>query len=78
VPALAVQLEAVDLTPREREIAALAARGESNPQIAVALTLSVRTVETYVLRVYRKLGVNNRKDLARALGVTSSSSTGGT
>jgi DNA-binding CsgD family transcriptional regulator len=69
VPALAVRLDAVDLTPREREIAALAARGQSNPAIAAALTLSVRTVETYVLRVYRKLGVNNRKDLAKALGV---------
>ena len=68
VPALAVRLDAVDLTPREREIAVLAARGASNPEIATALTLSVRTVETYVLRVYRKVGVNNRRDLARALG----------
>lgn len=70
VPALAVPLDAVDLTPREREIAHLAARGESNPEIAAALTLSVRTVETYVLRVYRKIGVNNRRDLAAALGIS--------
>ena len=68
VPALAVRLDAPELTPREREIAVLAARGESNPAIAEALTLSVRTVETYVLRVYRKLGVNNRTGLARVLG----------
>jgi DNA-binding NarL/FixJ family response regulator len=68
VPALAARLEAPELTPREREIAVLAARGESNPAIAKALTLSVRTVETYVLRVYRKLGVNNRSGLARVLG----------
>jgi DNA-binding CsgD family transcriptional regulator len=68
VPALAVRLDAPELTPREREIAVLAARGDSNPAIAEALTLSVRTVETYVLRVYRKLGVNNRSGLARVLG----------
>lgn len=68
VPALAVRLDVPELTPREREIAALAARGLSNPAIADALTLSVRTVETYVLRVYRKLGVNNRTGLARVLG----------
>ncbi len=68
VPALAVRLDAPKLTPREREIAVLAARGESNPAIAHALTLSVRTVETYVLRAYRKLGVNNRSGLARVLG----------
>ena len=46
----------------------LAARGESNPAIAEALTLSVRTVETYVLRVYRKVGVRNRTGLAKVLG----------
>ena len=68
VPALAMRVDAPELTPREREIAVLAARGESNPAIAAALTLSVRTVETYVLRVYRKLGVNNRTGLARVLG----------
>jgi DNA-binding NarL/FixJ family response regulator len=68
VPALNLRVDAPELTPREREIAILAARGESNPAIAKALTLSVRTVETYVLRVYRKLGVNNRTGLARVLG----------
>jgi DNA-binding NarL/FixJ family response regulator len=68
VPALAASLDAPELTPREREIAVLAARGLSNPAIAETLTLSVRTVETYVLRVYRKLGVNNRTGLAKVLG----------
>jgi DNA-binding NarL/FixJ family response regulator len=68
VPALTVRLDAPELTPREREIAVLAARGESNPAIAEALTLSVRTVETYVLRVYRKVGVRNRTGLAKVLG----------
>jgi DNA-binding NarL/FixJ family response regulator len=68
VPALAVRPDAPALTAREREIARLAARGLSNSEIAVALVLSVRTVETYVLRVYRKLGVHNRTGLAKALG----------
>jgi DNA-binding NarL/FixJ family response regulator len=54
---------------REREIAGPAARGLSNPDIADALALSVRSVETYVLRVYRKLGVRKRSDLSKALGV---------
>ena len=72
VPALALRPDAPELTPREREIAVLAARGESNPEIAKALTLSVRTVETYVLRVYRKLGVRNRTGLAKVLGVRAS------
>jgi DNA-binding CsgD family transcriptional regulator len=71
VPALAARLDAPDLTAREREIAGLAARGLSNPDIAEALVLSVRSVETYVLRAYRKLGVRNRSDLSKALGVRS-------
>ncbi len=69
VPALATRPEGPKLTAREREIAGLAARGLSNPDIADALFLSVRSVETYVLRVYRKLGAHNRTELARALGV---------
>jgi DNA-binding NarL/FixJ family response regulator len=73
VPALAVRVEAEPLTPREREIAILAARGQSNPEIAEVLTLSQRTVETYVLRVYRKLGVNNRRALTKALDAGSNS-----
>lgn len=73
VPALAGGDEAQPLTPREREIAALAARGRSNPEIAETLTLSQRTVETYVLRVYRKIGVNNRRALAKALDAGSTS-----
>jgi DNA-binding NarL/FixJ family response regulator len=39
----------------------------SNPEIAEALILSVRSVETFVLRVYRKLGVHSRTALAKAL-----------
>lgn len=51
------------LTPRETQIAALAARGLSNQQIADEMVLSVRTVETYVYRAMQKRNVDNRRDL---------------
>jgi DNA-binding NarL/FixJ family response regulator len=54
---------AVELTRREAQIAALAARGRSNQEIADQLVLSVRTVETYVYRAMQKRGVDNRHDL---------------
>lgn len=54
---------AVELTVREAQIAALAARGLSNQQIADQLVLSVRTVETYVYRAMQKKGVDNRHEL---------------
>ncbi|WP_368499686.1 LuxR C-terminal-related transcriptional regulator [Herbiconiux sp. A18JL235] len=52
------------LSARELEIARLAAGGRSNREIAEALVLSVRTVETHLQRVYRKLGVRTRGQLA--------------
>ena len=55
------------LTPREGEIAAYAAAGLSNRAIAERMTLSVRTVENQLMRVYTKLGVNGRGDLAERL-----------
>ena len=55
------------LTPRELEIANLAVRGMTNRAIADALTISVRTVESCVLRACRKLGVDNRRALAQIL-----------
>jgi DNA-binding CsgD family transcriptional regulator len=54
---------AADLSPREGQIAALAARGLSNQEIADQLVLSVRTVETYVYRAMQKRGVSNRTQL---------------
>jgi predicted ATPase/DNA-binding CsgD family transcriptional regulator len=53
-----------DLTPREQEVAALAARGLSNREIATRLTLSVRTAETHVDHVLTKLGFRSRAQLA--------------
>ncbi|MFK4729540.1 AAA family ATPase [Agromyces mediolanus] len=55
------------LTPRERTIAELVAEGHSNRDIAAALHLSPRTVETHVSRILRKTGVRSRAGLARRL-----------
>jgi DNA-binding CsgD family transcriptional regulator len=54
---------AIELTRREAQIAALAARGSTNQEIADQLVLSVRTVETYVYRAMNKRGVANRHEL---------------
>ena len=54
---------AVELTRREAQIAALAARGLTSQEIADQLVLSVRTVETYVYRAMQKRGVDNRHHL---------------
>jgi DNA-binding CsgD family transcriptional regulator len=55
------------LTPREREVAMLAARGLSSHQIASQLVLSVRTVEHHLQHAYEKLGITRRQQLADAL-----------
>ncbi len=57
----------VPLTRREREIAALVAGGRTSREVAEACFLSVRTVETHLARVYEKLGVRTRNELAEAL-----------
>ncbi|TNC44659.1 helix-turn-helix transcriptional regulator [Mumia zhuanghuii] len=68
-PALAIAGRPLPLTAREREIAALAARGLSNKEIAERLTLSVRTVEGHLYRAGQKLGVSDRAAMADILGV---------
>ena len=52
------------LTPTEQRIAALVARGRSNPDIATELYLSRRTVQTHVSNILRKLGVPSRFGIA--------------
>lgn len=52
------------LTPREREVALLAARGMTNRQIAAELHLSVNTVSNHLKRVYAKLEVGSRAELS--------------
>jgi DNA-binding NarL/FixJ family response regulator len=56
-----------ELTPTERRVAALAADGRSNREIAAELFVAERTVEANLTRVYRKLGVRSRTQLARRL-----------
>jgi DNA-binding NarL/FixJ family response regulator len=53
------------LTPRESEILSAMARGESSKQIARALELSVRTVETHRQNIKRKLELDSPADLMR-------------
>jgi DNA-binding NarL/FixJ family response regulator len=52
-----------ELTEREFEIAQLAAAGKSNKEIAEALTLSPRTVETHLATIFGKLSVRTRAEL---------------
>jgi DNA-binding CsgD family transcriptional regulator len=58
---------AASLTPRQRQVCALAAAGKGNRAIAQELFLSIKTVETHLAAGYRKLGVNTRADLAAEL-----------
>ncbi len=68
-PAL-VRVPDVDiLTPREREVATLAATGLSNREVATRLFVSLRTVENHLHRAFSKLGVTSREELAGALGL---------
>jgi len=55
------------LTSGELEIALQAASGRSNKQIAADGNVSVRTVENHLQRVYEKLGISSRRELADAL-----------
>ncbi|KQO01855.1 hypothetical protein ASF21_09855 [Arthrobacter sp. Leaf234] len=55
------------LTSREKEIALLAIRGLSNREIARALTVSTRTVEGHLYRIYVKLGISRRDELTAEL-----------
>jgi DNA-binding CsgD family transcriptional regulator len=48
------------LTEREREVVRLLAQGFTNQQIAASLVVSERTVNSHLVRIFNKLGVNNR------------------
>ena len=54
------------LTVQELQIAQLAARGASNPEIAGPLFLSRRTIEYHLHKVFTKLGLASRAELASA------------
>ena len=52
------------LSPREREVAGLVADGRTNREIAARLFPSEKTIETVLSRVFRKLGVRSRVEVA--------------
>lgn len=57
-----------DLTAREHEVALMAAAGRTNRDIATALGVSLRTVNSHLNHAYAKLGTSERHELAHLLG----------
>jgi DNA-binding CsgD family transcriptional regulator len=66
-PALQAIESRARLTRAERSVAVLAAGGRSNREIAEAIDLSVRTVETHLRHTYEKLGISSRAELSDLL-----------
>ncbi len=65
VPPSVIDPEIDQLTPREREVMRLIARGYTYKEIARRLSLSIKTVETHVSAVLRKLQLSSRHELTR-------------
>lgn len=59
----ALLADARGLTPREREVMGLLARGRSVPYIQDALSVSHNTVRTHVRHIYQKLGIHSQQEL---------------
>jgi len=55
-----------ELTSAERRVAALVSEGQTNREVAAQLFTTIATVEAHLTRIYRKLGVRSRTQLARA------------
>ena len=55
------------LTPTERHVATLAARGHSNPDIAQQLYVTRRTIETHLTHAFQKLDISARAELPAVL-----------
>jgi DNA-binding CsgD family transcriptional regulator len=64
------------LTATERRIAELVGSGRSNQETAAELFMSVKTVESNLTRIYRKLSVRSRKELANRLNKLDSTTHG--
>jgi DNA-binding NarL/FixJ family response regulator len=56
------------LTPRQRQVARLLARGATNPDVARALQISLDTAKSHTHAVFTKLEVNSRRELVQRLG----------
>ena len=54
-----------ELTPQELEVALAVARGATNREVASALFVSPKTIEVHLSRIFRKLGVRSRTELAK-------------
>ena len=54
-----------EISPRELEVLKRLSRGESNKEIAAALSISVATVKSHLESIFSKLGVSNRTDAMR-------------
>ena len=63
-PALCAASRPLPLSPREREIAHLVSLGMTNREIAERLVVSARTVENHLYRMFAKLDVTERDELA--------------
>ena len=58
------------LTPAEQRVAELVAEGRTNREVAAALVLGERTVETHLTHIYAKLGIRSRTELARTFDMS--------
>jgi DNA-binding NarL/FixJ family response regulator len=70
LPRVAATRAGDQLTVTEQRVAQLIAAGATNREAAAELFVSVRTVETHVAAIYRKLGVRTRAELANRLSGT--------
>ncbi len=66
-PATGAESGVASLTPREREIADLVTDRKTNREIAAALFLSEKTIESHLRNVFAKLGASSRVEVARAV-----------
>ena len=71
LPRLAAVRSGAGLTAAEQRVADLIAGGATNRDAAATLFVSVRTIETHVASIYRKLGVRTRAELAHKLSSAS-------
>jgi DNA-binding CsgD family transcriptional regulator len=78
LPRIAAARTGAGLTATERRVADLIATGATNRDAAAELFVSVRTVETHVASIYRKLGVRTRAELARKLSAPQAAGPAGT
>lgn len=71
-PAVAAAAQPLPITAREREIAMLVAAGLPNREIAARLSVSVRTIDGHLYRMFAKLGIERRDQLIRLLNCVQS------